>query len=47
MTKQKRRQIGRDALTGKFISVNKAKRRKATAVVETLPPPQKKSTKKK
>lgn len=28
--------VGRDALTGKFIPVNVAERRKATAVVETI-----------
>lgn len=30
------RKIGRDAGTGKFISVKEAKRRKKTAVVETI-----------
>lgn len=29
-------QIGRDALTGRFISVSEAERRKATAIVETI-----------
>lgn len=33
MTKFK---IGRDAITGKFITVDEAKRRKSTAVVETI-----------
>ena len=28
--------IGRDALTGRFISVSEARRRRATAVVETI-----------
>jgi len=30
------RKIGRDAKTGKFIPVEKARRRKSTAVVETI-----------
>lgn len=29
-------QVGRDARTGRFISVAEARRRKATAVVETV-----------
>lgn len=29
-------QVGRDAETGKFISVNEARRRKKTAIVETI-----------
>lgn len=31
-----KRQIGRDALTGRFIPVKVAQRRKANAVVETI-----------
>ena len=34
--KTKTRKIGRDAETGKFIPVKEAKRRKKTAVVETI-----------
>jgi hypothetical protein len=30
-------QVGRDARTGKFIPVDQAKRRKSTAVVESIP----------
>lgn len=33
--------VGRDAKTGKFISCNEAKRRKNTAVVETITIPKK------
>ena len=32
----KTRKIGRDARTGQFIPVQEAKRRKSTAVVETI-----------
>ncbi len=32
----KTRKVGRDAKTGQFISVKEAKRRKSTAVVETI-----------
>jgi len=32
----KTRKVGRDARTGKFIPIEKAKRRKSTAVVETI-----------
>ncbi len=32
-----KRKIGRDAGSGRFIPVKEAKRRKKTAVVETLP----------
>lgn len=32
----KSRQIGRDAKTGRFIPVREAKRRKSTAIVETI-----------
>ena len=32
----KTRKIGRDAMTGKFIPVKEAERRKKTAVVETI-----------
>ncbi|WP_420430140.1 hypothetical protein [Kordiimonas sp.] len=35
------RKIGRDARTGKFIPVDTAERRKATAVVETIKVPKK------
>jgi len=35
------RKIGRDAGTGKFISVKDAERRKKTAVVETIKTPKK------
>ena len=34
--KTKTRKIGRDAGTGKFIPVDEARRRKKTAVVETI-----------
>ena len=34
--------VGRDAGTGKFISVKEAERRKNTAVVETMRKPKKK-----
>ncbi len=37
------RKIGRDADNGQFISVAEARRRKGTAVVETLPPPKSKA----
>ena len=30
------RKIGRDAITGRFITVEEAKRRKKTAIVETI-----------
>lgn len=33
---KKKRLIGRDAKTGRFIAVKKARRRKATAVVEEI-----------
>jgi hypothetical protein len=36
------RQIGRDAKTGEFITVEEARRRKATAIVETIKTPKKK-----
>jgi hypothetical protein len=32
----KTRKIGRDALNGEFIPVEEARRRKATAIVETI-----------
>ena len=35
------RKIGRDAKTGRIIPVAEAKRRKATAVVQTIKPPKK------
>jgi len=38
MTKRK---IGRDARNGQFITVEQARRRKATAVVETITTPSK------
>jgi hypothetical protein len=40
--KTRKIKIGRDAGTGQFISVNEAKRRKKTAVVETMKIPKKK-----
>ena len=41
----KPRNVGRDAETGQFIPVEEARRRKRTAIVETLPSPaQKPST---
>lgn len=33
--------IGRDAINGRFISVEEAKRRKKTAIVETIKKPKK------
>lgn len=36
MSKKKTFKIGRDAKSGKFIPVKDAKRRKSTAVVETI-----------
>jgi hypothetical protein len=36
MANKKSSKIGRDAKTGRFIPVKEAKRRKATAVVETI-----------
>ena len=36
------RKIGRDAKNGRFIPVDEAKRRKATAIVETIKTPPKK-----
>jgi len=36
MARSKTRKIGRDAKSGKFIPVKTAKKRKATAVVETI-----------
>jgi hypothetical protein len=36
MAKGGTRKIGRDAKTGKFIPVKEAKRRKSTAIVETI-----------
>jgi hypothetical protein len=36
------KKIGRDAETGKFITVREAQRRKQTAVVETIKTPKKK-----
>jgi hypothetical protein len=35
------RKIGRDAKTGRFIPVEDAERRKATAIVETIKTPKK------
>ena len=40
--KKSTRSIGRDAKTGKFIPVAVARRRKSTAVVETIKVPKKK-----
>lgn len=40
--KKPTRKIGRDAETGQFIPVDEAKRRKKTAVVETIKVPKKK-----
>ena len=37
MAKKKTRKAGRDAKTGRFIPVKEAKKRKSTAVVETIP----------
>ena len=37
--------VGRDAKNGQFITVKEAQRRKATAVVETIKRPNKKSGK--
>jgi hypothetical protein len=34
--KSKTRKIGRDAKTGQFLPIDTAKRRKATAIVETI-----------
>ena len=44
MAKQKTHEVGRDAKSGKFIPVDEARRRKATAVVERIknPSPKKK-----
>ena len=36
MSKKKSYKVGRDAKTGQFITVKEAKRRKSTAVVETI-----------
>ena len=38
----KERKIGRDARTGRFIPVDKAKRNPNTTVVETIPNPKRK-----
>ena len=38
----KTRKIGRDAGTGQFIPVDEARRRKKTAIVETIKAPKKK-----
>ena len=38
------REIGRDAATGRFIPVEEARRRKKTAIVETIQVPKKKPT---
>lgn len=35
-------QVGRDAITGRFISVQDAKRRKKTAILETIKVPKEK-----
>lgn len=36
MSKKKTYKVGRDAKTGKFITVKEAQRRKKTAIVETI-----------
>jgi hypothetical protein len=36
MSKKKTFKVGRDAKSGKFISVKEAQRRKKTAIVETI-----------
>lgn len=36
------RKVGRSAITGKFVTVKEAKRRKRTSVVETMKKPKKK-----
>jgi len=36
MSKQVSYKVGRDAKTGRFITVSQAKRRKKTAIVETI-----------
>ena len=41
MAKSKSRLIGRDAKTGEFMSVNAARKRPNTTVVERLPLPKK------
>jgi hypothetical protein len=43
--KKKTTQRGRDAGTGRFISVKEARRRKKTAVVENIPVPKRRRKK--
>lgn len=43
--KRKTRKIGRDARTGKFIPVKKARKDPSHTVVETIPVPKKKKKK--
>ena len=43
--KKSTRKIGRDAETGHFIPVDEAKRRKRTAIVETVTVPKKRKKK--
>ncbi|HEX8207704.1 MAG TPA: hypothetical protein VF587_16690 [Solirubrobacteraceae bacterium] len=47
MAKKKTTKRGRDARTGRFITVREAMRRKATAVVDSIPVRRKKRKKKK
>ncbi|MBN2585016.1 MAG: hypothetical protein JXL80_18285 [Planctomycetes bacterium] len=42
MAKKGTHKVGRDARDGKFITVKEARRRKGTAIVETVPNPPKK-----
>ncbi len=42
MPNKKIRKIGRDAINGRFITVQDAERRKKTAIVETIKTPKKK-----
>lgn len=42
MAKGKTRKVGRDAVTGKFISVEEAKKKPKTTVIETIPVSKKK-----
>ena len=39
MRKPKSRKVGRDASSGRFITVKEARRRRSTAVVETVTAP--------
>lgn len=42
MAKKKPNKRGRDAINGRFIPIEEAKKRKSTSVIETIPPPKKK-----